>query len=268
MDASYDQLRSAVLEYLRTKPSGTVGDSAYQNVVQICEQRGLQVEGVKSVSLVEEVFHELYLERVLVPCYGQSVGRHSEIGRMHWPKYRLTEYGRQVLSTTEYVPHDPEGYLQSLQSDVPGLDPAIVIYLEQALRCYKANLLLAAAVMTGCAAEKALLQLVEAFGEAISDPKDKSKYDKETRSWVVSRKFKALWKRLQAMQPTLPDDLGDDLEVNFERAFDLIRSTRNDAGHPTGRTPKRQRVMANFILFPIYCRQIYGLLRHFSQSNV
>ena len=114
--------------------------------------------------------------------------------------------------------------------------------------------------MIGCAAEKALLQLIEAFGSALKDPAEKSKYEKDTKSWVISTKYKALWKRMNDKLTALPGHLSDDLAIILDRAYDLIRTTRNEAGHPTGKKLELDVVQASFVLFPGYCKRIYGLL--------
>lgn len=47
--------------------------------------------------------------------------------------------------------------------------------------------MLASAVMLGCASENAALQLIEVFGDAISDPTEKAKYAAEiSNTWMIS----------------------------------------------------------------------------------
>jgi len=185
---------------------------------------------------------------------------------MDWPFYRVTEYGKKVLETAEYEPHDPDGYMANLRAELPNLHDVIVRYLDESLTSFRHGLLLASAVTLGCAAEKAMLLLVEAFGNAIADTVKKEKYEKETKSWMIHSKYKALWKRLEPLVSTLPRDLGDDLHTILDRVFDLIRTTRNEAGHPTGKTIERDTMRANFILFPSYCRRVYGLINHYSDN--
>ena len=226
--------------------------------------KGVQLDAGHLAAL-QTLFHELYLERILVPGTGdRTIGG----GAMSWPLYRLTEYGERALEAAGYVPHDPEGYLARIKADIPEIDEVILKYVEEGLSCFRSDFLLAAPVMVGCAAEKALLLLVEAFGTAISDSGARAKYEKDTRSGGIAAKFAALWKRLEPASPRLPKNLCDDLKVVLERTFDLIRSTRNDAGHPTGATIDRETVRANFILFPGYCRRVYGLIHYFQKNPV
>jgi hypothetical protein len=153
-----------------------------------------------------------------------------------------------------------------LRDAIPAIHADILRYCEEALLCFRYGALLASAVMLGCAAEKAALLLIDAFGKAIADPTKRAKYEKEIDHWVISTKYKTLWKRLEPLIPTLPQDLGDGLHTILDRVFDLIRVTRNDAGHPTGKAIEREVILGNYILFPSYCKRVYGLIDYFTKN--
>jgi hypothetical protein len=215
--------------------------------------------GEDDLTRIQNIFHELYLERVIVT----GSGPRTLPSAMDWPSYRVTDYGKKVLVSQEYVPHDQSGYLKRIQAEIPGLDATIIRYLDEALGCFRQDFLLAASVMLGCAAEKAILMLVESYGESLSDASKKQRYEQDTRNRMISRKFDALWRHLEASVPNLPPNLGDDLHVILNKLFELFRTTRNDAGHPTGRRIERETVYANLILFPSFCRRVYSLMAHF-----
>jgi len=168
-------------------------------------------------SLVCQIYHELYLERIIVPGTGQL----TSDGKMKWPWYEITEHGKQVLQTQEYSPYDPDGYLVRLKSDIPDIDETIVRYVEESLRCLQMDCLLAAAVTIGCASEKAMLLLIEQFGQAISDPAAKTEYKEAIKSWIISRKHKAFRKHLDPTKH-LPKELRELLEQQLHGTFDLI----------------------------------------------
>jgi hypothetical protein len=54
----------------------------------------------------------------------------------------------------------------------------------------------------------------------------------------------------------------------LERVFYLIRTARNDAGHPTGRKIEKEVIHANLLLFPSYCKRVYGLIEYFSSNQI
>ena len=131
-----------------------------------------------------------------------------------------------------------------------------------------ANCLLAAAVTIGCASEQAMLLLIELFGQCITDSSKKEKYEKDTSSWIISRKYNAFRSRLDCIANDLPEYLRSPLEQQLHGIFDLIRQIRNDAGHPTGGTVTSDLIRSSHIGFPGYCRYVYALMDHFRQHGV
>lgn len=261
MATEYNILRSKMLEYLKKHQDAQI------DILGILrphfKDQGIELDE-SDLRTVEQIVHEFYLEGILIPGVKLKGNMSSQGPTLVFPRYHLTAYGEKVINTTEYQPHDPDGYLSRIKTEIPEIDQVIIRYLEESLSCFRKNLLLAAAVMLGCAAEKAMLLLIQAFGDSLSDPQEKQKYEKETKSFIISRKWEALWKRLESISASLPDSLGEDLGTILERVFDIIRTTRNDAGHPTGKTIERETVHANLLLFPIFSKRVYGLIRHFS----
>jgi hypothetical protein len=261
MAAEYNILRDKVLAYFRQNNEGSL--DLHGSVKTYFGGQGIELDQTDFVR-VEQVIHELYVAGVFVPGVKPKTNMTVQSGTLVFPHYHLTEYGAEVLGNTEYQPYDPDGYLARIRTEIGDLDVVIVHYLEECLTCFRKSLLLAAATMLGCAAEKTVLLLVEAFGRSLSDSDEKEKYEKETESFIISRKWKALWKRLEPLAAGLPSGLGDDLGTVLERVFDIIRTTRNDAGHPTGRVVEKETVHANLLLFPIFCKRVYGLIQHFA----
>jgi hypothetical protein len=49
--------------------------------------------------------------------------------------------------------------------------------------------------------------------------------------------------------------------------FTLIRATRNESGHPTGRKVDREIVYAHLQVFRAYAKRVVALTDHFSSST-
>lgn len=257
MSTDYTRLRSAVFDHLRHASADQFSPRGLISILESPTDSDLLA--------LQQIIHELYVGGIIVP--GPAIRSNTMMSAqfMQWPFYQVTLYGRTVLAETEYVPHDPDAYIEQLKSEISELDEVIVRYLEQALGCFRINYLLASAVMLGCAAEKAMLLLIEAFPHTIVNSSDRQKYEKEIqKQWMISRKYSTFWKKLAPMASSLPNNLGDDLHTILDRIFDLIRTTRNEAGHPTGRNIDKQTMQANFLLFPTYCKRAYGLIRHWT----
>src|SRR5439155_14874365 len=150
------------------------------------------------------------------------------------------------------APHDPDGYLSYLKREVPGIDETILAYTSEALHAYLRGLTLSSSVMLGCGSEKAFLLLLDSYAGTIADPEIKKKFEKETYG-SIKRKLDRFRLEVPRFRDRLPKDLRDDLEIQLDATFNLIRTTRNDAGHPTGKIIDRQLAYANLRLFPPYC---------------
>ena len=263
MAVEYHNIRAVMLEYLRSHPDGQFNLIGDKSIFHLFAERGFALDN-EDLEILQQVVHELYIEKIIF--LGHSP-RSTGSGAWSWPFYRLTQHGQKVVNNIEYQPYDPSGYLSRIKAEIPAIDEVIVMYLEECLNCFRSHYLFSAAVMMGCAAEKAILLLVEVFGNAISDPAEQKKYEKETKDWMIRRKYQAVWKRLEPMAPGLPNQLGDDLHTILDRVFDLIRTTRNEAGHPRGKKIEIETMHANLLLFPSYCKRVYGLINHFSSGQ-
>jgi len=253
-------LRSIFLDYLRSNPDGQF--SMMEDIQRYYNRREINLE-VNDLQRIQQMIHELYAEGII--AFGRKINppRGVTLQLFDHPFYHVTEYGEKVLDNTEYQPYDPDGYLQKLQAEITTVDPIIIRYLEECLSCFRRNLLLSAAVTLGCASEKAILLLTGVFGETLEGD-DKVAFQKETNTYIISRKYRALWSRLEPVSSSLPDNLGYNLESIIHNTFDIIRATRNEAGHPSGNIIEKETVHANLLLFPIFCKRIYKLIEHFS----
>jgi hypothetical protein len=157
-------------------------------------------------------------------------GQRSSTDNWQW---RASALGTQAATGGSWEPRDPEGYLRRLRSFQPAIDEAALLYVEEALRAFNARCYLATSVMLGVAAESAFNDLAEAFVTA--NPTRTTKLRdalKDPRSSQNIR-FRELRKALEPIRAHLPDGLAD--PVTLDAVADLLRTARNDAGHPTGK---------------------------------
>lgn len=263
MASEYSILRSHLLDYSRRGISDQHAQFEITALRSFFRSRDIDLDACEEDwCTIQQIIHEFYIEGIINP--GQKM-RPRIVSTSHFlkfPLFHVTEYGEKVLQDGEYQPYDPDGYLRKINDDIPTVDPIIIRYLEECLSCFRRSLLLSAAVMLGCAAEKAILLLIEVFSNTLTG-EDKTAFDKETNTFIISRKYNALWSRLEPMAKDLPDDIGNHLGNILDRTFDIIRTTRNDAGHPSGNIIEKETVHANLLLFPIFCNRIYRLIGHF-----
>ncbi len=202
---------------------------------------------------VNSIFWDLFIEGIVRPGLGDGLNNAL-------PFYNITERGKQILADGQQSPYDPDGYLKRLKNDVPTLDDVVMTYLVEALSTFRIGCLLSSTVAVGCASEKVLLLLIEAYAARLPEPRQ-GKFRKDVEGRMIKRQFEEFQKHLDsAIKPKLPGDLKDDLDVHVLGVFSLFRSVRNDAGHPTGKQISRDAVNVNIQMFAVYVRHVYRLI--------
>jgi hypothetical protein len=212
-------------------------------------------------TLILEVVWSLIIQGILIPGLSDS--------NQGWPFLRLTEYGQRCVQEDRILPHDPEGFLREFNREVPTADPTLVEYLTEALQCYIRGLHRSAAVMLGGASEKAVLLLIESYARSIADSGSKQSFQsKLEKAQSIFRKYELFDQRFAGLKQRMPGDLTDNVDSQLRGVFDLIRGSRNDAGHPAiGSSVNRDAVYSHLRLFTPYCKRIEGLIAWFTANQ-
>ena len=171
------------------------------------------------------------------------------------PFLQVSAWGKKCLEDGEYLPHDAGQYLVRLKEEIPGVDDGILLYLQESLVAFRSGAYLGSAVMTGVGAERSFLLLRDSVEAAISNSSSRTKFAEKTKGKPVKQTFDEIWKRLDPVHDALAISLHkEDVRAELSGTFDLIRKTRNDAGHPTGRQISREEAHNLLLLFPQYCK--------------
>ena len=205
------------------------------------------------ILMLQEILWELLLQGVLSP------GKNSL--NLNLPFVHVTEYGARCLEEDALVLHDPDGYLEQLERHVSDpLDEVVRESVRESLLAFLAGRFIAAAGMLGMAAERCLDLVIVAYLEAVADPSRKQAFEAALKDAAgsVKDRFDIVRKELEAL--SLPKELRDALEPLWSGLSGLVRYTRDDAGHPVVRAVDRGTAHANLLLFPQYCKQVYGLI--------
>ena len=267
MPISREEARGLLLEALQ-KPHWnqtedlmiSVGDIKAQRLHLRQDQRqfiatdGRQFLERGEKAIVSEIIWSLIVEGILSPG--------SDDSNLNLPFLHVTEYGQACLKENRFVPHDPDGFIAEFRKACPSVDAVIEQYLTEALQCYLRSLHKAAAIMLGAASEQAVLLLIGAWLTSIQDPTRKASLSGQmTKATSIFRKFELFQKHLQSFRAELPYDLSENIDSLLISIFDLIRNSRNDAGHPARMTDvSRETNYAHLRVFVPYCVRIYGLI--------
>ena len=68
--------------------------------------------------------------------------------------------------------------------------------------------------------------------------------------------------------PTLPRNIKENLDNYLNGLFSIIRSHRNDAGHPSGNVIQREHLYTLLVVFPSYLEKVYSLIDWLKTNNI
>jgi hypothetical protein len=208
--------------------------------------------------LLYDVFWELVIQRVVAP--GHPVGHTQPT----LPHFHVTEHGRRCLQSGDILHFDPWGYTEQIGGIVREIDEegVIQLYVSQAVRALGADCHLAAAVMVGVVSESALEVLFQSFAEALETEEQRNKFREQlNKTRTLRRRYDAFKERLNSI--ALPPRLDEGIKRKLDGAFELITTTRNNAGHWLKVEVRRDDVEGNLILLRGYLKLIVELIGHY-----
>jgi hypothetical protein len=168
------------------------------------------------------------------------------------PFFHFTDRGNKALERLSRDPGNPSGYLRHLAS-VAILNPIAHSYLVEGLFCFEAGLYKASAVMVGASSESLVLELRDVTSRKLTQlgvPEPKGLSD-----WRVKSLLDALYSFLDGKKSDFPRELREEFESYFLAFAQQIRSSRNDAGHPSSVDPvTEESVHASFLILPELAR--------------
>lgn len=183
------------------------------------------------------------------------------------PFFSLTEYGQIVVSSKDPTPHDPDQYLEHIKLLAPNLDAIAIAYIQEGLDCFQRGTYTASVVMLGVAVEKLTLDLAEAVQGSLpsSEANNLSTAIKQARIATI---YDETMKRLMHRAKNLPQDINDGLKGQLDGVFSIIRTHRNEAGHPSGQMMDRLTALGLFSSFPFYCKRVCRLIEHIRKNRL
>jgi len=209
---------------------------------------------------VREILWELLLQGVISPGLSEM--------NPSLPFFKLTDYGIKVVESKEIQPHDPDGYLSYLKSEIPNVDPEIERYITESLQAYRRGLLLSSAVTMGVASEKAFILLHEGLTNSITDPAKKTRFLNLQSSYRTKQKFDEVKNELMVHKGRFPRTISENLETHLDTIFQVIRVTRNEVGHPTGKVLTRGEIFVRLQLFIEYTKIVYQLIDWLNHNSL
>jgi hypothetical protein len=189
----------------------------------------------------------------------------------NFPFFRVTDWGKEVLTQEKPQPYDPDGFLISFRGAVGKPDDIVEMYLSESVQTFNVDCFKAAAVMLGCASERLILLFCEEFENAITDQTKKSVFKREIEKRDgVYHKYNVLKERLDHMVSgnKVKGRLAEIIRLDLPGVFNLLRRSRDEAGHPTiFESLDTYSVHGHLILFIDYNKKINTLIDSFSKNG-
>jgi hypothetical protein len=245
------ELRPLIFEILRRESQTHLNAVAFQvrNLAENYERH----DALK----VHEIIWELLVQGVLAP------GKNSL--NLTLPFFHVTEYGEECLETDTLLLHDPDGYVRYLEETVATpLDEIVLAYARESQRAFLAGSYLGAMVLLAGAAERAIDLAIEAYFAALPDYQSRAACEEELS--LAGRNTKCFYETLKRyfMALPLPEPIHQELDLQLDGLFNLIRTSRTDTGKPRKVNVDRATARANLLLFPQQTRTISRLITHLS----
>ena len=170
----------------------------------------------------------------------------------------------------EMLPFEIERFPDLLRERVPGIDPIIVRFIEEAIVTVKAGSNLGCAFLLGGASEKAIYVLIDTYIAAIKDEKHRASFTSRTSGKYISRIFDEFKGSFKSSK-NKPAGFGwsNDLEIKVEQLFQFCRICRNETGHPH-LPPNLDKgvLLANMGQFVKYVEDLYQLIAYYQVNHV
>ena len=239
-------MRQLVLDFLYQKKSyGTqffYSSGVDEGLAKFAETKGLPIDRIRDEKLFRETFWKLCGEGLVCPGYNHS--------NQNLPHISITDYGIKCFEEGKILPYDPEGFLNSLYANVKNIDDVIKMYFEEAVKCFIGRNYLSAVVMVGGAIEKTVIVLTEEIYKLIDIAEQPDYQKKILDQWKIKIKFDNLLKFLseKGYKHKLGRTSQEKLDSTLPAIVNIVRITRNETGHPTGREVYREEAEGEILL--------------------
>lgn len=271
MDHSFEEIRAAAIDVLARREPVSSPPEQYGPLMNAIAEVFERREGASPSAgyqrtptfahrlsahdrdLFLEVFWSLFREGII------TLG--VDDANREFPFFRVTEFGRRIASHQQaYFFHDVSSYEGQIRQQVPEIDDTTVIYLKEAMQSFRVGCILAATVMLGVATEHTFFLLLDKIA---GNAKYSATFAKAKEERTVLQKVNKFKNILDQQVKSLPPELKEDLDTHFTGILSIIRTFRNQSGHPTGRIIDREQAYVLLNLFIPYCKKMYQLMGHY-----
>lgn len=264
------EIKSKIIDYLKTQISLADGNPSNSPQIQMGFLGELFKEETKALTpwqqdsiihVAREIVNEFINIGAIYP------GRRGQVNSSDfYPWLTITDYGKKVFTQENWLPYDPEGYLDELKKKVPEIDDITYTYIGESVAAFNRKHLLSATVMLGVASENLMLLLIEAYLGWLKNPR-KTSLKRRVADRGIYIQYKEFKKEFSIDIKSFSKMLQGDWETYLDGIFNFVRLNRNSAGHPTGKKLGAKVVYANLQIFADYARYIFDLANYLQNKE-
>ena len=272
MDHSYEEIRAVAIDIVSGKETVSYTPNQFQHLLigvgEVLQRRESPSQTPHRGSahntlsrgdseLVQEVFWDLFRQNII------TLGADASNGQ--YPFFRVSRLGKKVLENQNpYFFHDVSSYEALIKSNVPTIDNVTLLYLLEAAQSFRSGCVLASTVMLGVASEHSFLLMFEA---AEQSSKYGAHFSKASNQFFIHKKFLEFRATLSKhVETELPFDVKDSMDIYLDSILMMIRTFRNESGHPSGKIIEREQAFVLLQMFVPYCKKLYQLKAFFESE--
>lgn len=267
MPHSYEEIRAVTLDILSGREKIQYEPTQYENLKLGMGEAFARREGKidknnfgakypperQDVELFLEIFWDLFRQGIITLGINDS--------NPNFPWFRLSKFGKELIKNNSiYFFHDVSTYEKTIRSEIPLINDETMLYLKEAMQAFYSGCILSCSVMIGVATEHTFLLLLDTIEK---NPKYNTTYKGVFEQRTILQKINKFKNILDQDLKQLPSEIKEDLDTHFASILSIIRTFRNDAGHPTGKIIEREQAFILLQLFIPYCKKLYKLIDHF-----
>jgi hypothetical protein len=270
MNHSFEEIRSAAIDLLSGRESASHDLNQYEHLLlavsDVFQRRDGSAPRLQHFSTAQatlsnhdreiflEVFWTLFREGII------TLGMND--ANREFPFFRVTSFGQRLIAHHEaYFFHDVSSYEALIRSEVPSIDNVTLVYLKEAMQSFRSGCILASTVMLGVATEHAFILLIEKIGQNATHGSTFANVGQQRTILQKVNKFKNI---LDQEIRSLPLEIREDIDTHFAGILSIIRTFRNQSGHPTGKIMDREQAYVLLQLFIPYCKKMYQIMEHYA----
>lgn len=273
MNHSFEEIRSAALDLLAGREKASNQLTQYGNLLTgVAElfarregkpqDRRYQGQGFFGPATLSENDLELFLEVFWTLFREGIITLGLNDSNREFPFFHVTVFGRKIIAHQQaYFFHDASSYEDLVRSEVPAIDEVTILYLKEAMQSFRAGCVLSSTVMLGVATEHTFLLLAERLENSATHALTFTSVGQQRTILQKINKFRNI---MDQELRTLPSEIREDFDTHFAGILSIIRTFRNQAGHPTGKIIDREQAYVLLQLFIPYCRKMYQLMAHYA----